>query len=373
MTVNIPEIEQPYFAFGDSGKGIGRGPGKEGDVVGRDPQPGQGKGNKAGDSPGEGIDIQVDLEDVLKLMEEDLKLPRMKPKPNETFEEIKIKYNDISKTGPESLRHTRRTMLEAIKRLAMMGTLDQLQMIPGCQVPLRMITPINSDRRYRQYREIRIPTSNAVIFFARDCSGSMDEFRCEIVSDMAWWIDCWIRRFYKRVDRCYFVHDTRAQEVDEEKFYTYRYGGGTMCSSAFKAISEQLVNRYPPTAFNVYVFYFSDGENWGGDNDRMLQIIKEELGPSVVNMIGMAQVCSWSYEGSVKHFLDQQIKGGNLQQDYFRTAYVGPKNTGPTSAGFANWGYRPEMNEDDRNEQIIDAVRTLLAADQNKYGAGSAA
>lgn len=367
MTISIPEIEIPHFVFGDTGKGLGRGPGKEGDVVGRDPQPGQGSGSGAGSDPGEGIDIQVDLDEVLKFMEEELKLPNMKPKPNETFDEIRIKYNDISRTGPESLRHTRRTMLEALKRLAMMGDLENLYMVPSSLTPIRLITPINSDRRYRQYREIRIPSSNAVIFFARDCSGSMDDYRCDVVSDMAWWIDCWIRKFYKRVDRCYFVHDTRAQEVNEEQFYTYRYGGGTLCSSAFEAIADQLENRYPPDKFNIYIFYFSDGDNWGGDNERMVKIIKEKLGPNIINMIGMAQICPWRYQDSVKQFLDEALKKGELPNEYMRTASVAPKNESPDVNSFGNWGYTPNLTEDERNEQIIDAIRTLLAADQVKY------
>ena len=126
MTISIPEIEIPHFVHGSTGDGVGRGPGEEGDVVGRDPQPGQG-GGQAGTDPGEGIHIQVDMEDILKFMQDELKLPRMLPKPNETFEEIRIKYNDISKTGLNALRHPRRTMKEALKRLAMMGRLDEAQ------------------------------------------------------------------------------------------------------------------------------------------------------------------------------------------------------------------------------------------------------
>ena len=358
MTVSIPQIDIPHFLFGDTGKGVGRGPGKEGDVIGREPQPG--KGSKPGDQPGEGINISVDMDDVLRFMQEELQLPRMRPKPNETFEEVKIKYNDISKNGPESLRHTRRTMKEAIKRMATTGDLYDPKVLADSRGAGRLIAPINSDRRYRQYQEIKIPTSNAVIFFARDCSGSMDDYRCDIVSDMAWWIDCWIRKFYKKVDRCYFVHDTRAWEVNEEEFYTYRFGGGTQCSSAFKAIAEQLENRYPPHAYNVYVFYFSDGDNWGGDNEEMLKVIKEELGPNKVNMIGMSQVCSWRYEDSVKHFFDEAIKSGKLS-DYMRTAYVGPEEaSGDSNFGFGNWGYAPDMSEEDRNSQIIEAIKSLL-------------
>jgi len=359
MNITIPQIDIPRFLHGDTGEGVGRGPGKEGDVVGRDPKPG--KGNKAGDQPGDGITITVDMDDVLKFMQDELKLPEMKPKPNEVFEEVKIRYNDISKVGPESLRHTRRTMLEALKRLATMNELDKLHKLPSSQTPMKIVTPINSDRRYRQYNEVKIPSSNAVIFFARDCSGSMDDYRCDIVSDMSWWIDCWIRKFYKRVERCYFVHDTRAQEVNEEQFYTYRYGGGTQCSSAFRAIADQLENRFPPHAYNVYVFYFSDGDNWGGDNGKIVEIINKELGPDVVNMIGITQICSWRYEDSVKQYIDNCLSDGSLG-DFVRTAYIGPeeKDSSTDEYGFPNWGYAPALTDDDRDMQIIEGIRSLL-------------
>jgi uncharacterized sporulation protein YeaH/YhbH (DUF444 family) len=355
VTISIPQIDIPHFVHGDTGEGIGRGPGKEGDTIGRDPQPG--KGNKAGDQEGEGINISIDMDDVLKFMEEELKLPFMKPKPNETFEEVKIKYNDISRVGLNSLRHTRRTMKEALKRLAMGGKLDELQMVPGASVPMKVITPIKQDFRYRQYREIKIPASNAVIFFARDCSGSMDDYRCDIVSDMAWWIDCWIRRFYKRVDRCYFVHDTRAQEVNEEQFYTYRYGGGTQCSSAFDSIAQQLENRYSPQKFNIYVFYFTDGDNWDNDNERVVKIIKEKLPSGVVNFVGITQVCSWSHEGSVKAYIDDKIKNGIIKSDHVRTTSIGSEHPGSSYSA-------PNLSEDERNGQIINAIKELLSAEK---------
>jgi uncharacterized sporulation protein YeaH/YhbH (DUF444 family) len=354
VNISIPQIDIPHFVFGDMGEGVGRGPGKDGDVIGRDPKPGQGGGG-AGQGEAEGITISIDMEDVLKFMEDELRLPKMKPKPNETFEDIKIKYNDISKVGLNSLRHIRRTMKEALKRSMMMKS-QLIKIVPGSQVPIKVITPIKADFRYRQYKEEKIPSSNAVIFFARDCSGSMDDYRCDVVSDMSWWLDCWIRKFYKRVDRCYFVHDTRAEEVDEQKFYSYRQGGGTQCSSAFDAVADQLVNRYPPEKFNVYFFYFSDGDNWGGDNDRIIKIINERLGPNIVNMIGITQVCSWSYDGSVKYHMDAALKAGQLNKDHVKTAYVGPESKD------SSWSASTSMTEEDRNQQIIEAIRKLLSA-----------
>jgi uncharacterized sporulation protein YeaH/YhbH (DUF444 family) len=204
--IPVDRIHIPHFIHGQQNDGVGRGPGKEGDVIGRDPQKGKG-GNKAGDEHSEGIILQIDLDYVLKAIQADLELPNLRPKKN-NFDEVRIKYNDISLHGPNSLRHMRRTFLKALQRLVASGQEEELHYIPGYAEGIRQVVPIRSDFRYRQYKEIRIPATNAVIFFARDCSISMNETKCDIVSDMSWWIDAWIRRFYKRTEHVYMVHDT---------------------------------------------------------------------------------------------------------------------------------------------------------------------
>lgn len=364
--VSIPGIEQPRFTFGPSkGKQLGRGEGEEGDVIGYEPGDGNGNGNgkgqKAGDDHVEGVTVGVDFEDFLQFLQEELELPEMRPKPTETFEDIKIRYNGYSKVGPNALRHTRRTLITAIKRLASMGELDRLQTIPGMRIPLPLISVIRDDFRYRQYNEVKIPSSNAVAFFVRDCSGSMDDYRCDIVSDMSWWIDMWIKQFYDRLERCYIVHDTKAEEVSEEKFYTYRHGGGTRCSSAFNMIADVIEKRFPPEHYNIYVFYFTDGENWGSsDNELILSMLEDTLGSNVVNLVGVTEVCSYTNSlqtHSLKGFLDQKceiVKSMSKKKgfEHLRTTDVG---AGQGSA----WGGEP-MDEGERNERIIHAIKDLI-------------
>jgi len=348
VTISIPRIDIPRIVFGDNGEGIGRGLGKEGDVIGKDPQ--KGKGNQAGDQEGEGILINLDLEDVLHFLQDELKLPNIKPKPNETFQEVKIKYNNIALTGPESLRHNRRTMLQALKRMAAGGELDKLHYIPGFSDPVRLITPINSDRRYKQYTEIKVPASNAVIFFARDGSASMDQYKCDIVSDMSWWIDAWIRHFYERVERCYIWHDTVAQEVDEETFYRYRYGGGTKCSSAMKLIGKQFENRFPPNKWNIYVIYFTDGENWQEDNVSFIKSIQDLTNGGDVNFVGISQVMAYNYEQSLKNTVDESLSKGVLDKEMVRTTDISPAE-----------GAR-DLSDDERDEAIKNSIIDLLGS-----------
>lgn len=352
ISITIPKIDIPHFVHGTTGKGTGRGPGKEGDVIGKDP--GKGKGNGAGQGESEGIVVNLTLEDVLKFMQDELQLPNIKKKPNEIFDEVKIKYNKISLIGPESLRHNRRTLMQTIKRQAAEGTLDKLTHVPGCADPVRVLKPIKEDKRYRQYNEIKLPSSNALIVFARDGSGSMDEAKCSIVSDMAWWIDTWIRRFYDRVERLYVWHDSTAMEVDEDKFYKYRFGGGTTCSSALKFITKQFENRFTPDKWNIYVFYFTDGENWGEDNEIFIKTLAEEFKPNVVNFTGIAQILASTFSDSVKFHVDKAVKEGILDADNVRTVSVGGSSDGTPS-----WS-SPPMTEESRNQQIIEAIQHLL-------------
>jgi len=347
MSYTIPSIDIPHIVHGESNRGLNRGPGKKGDVLGRD-KDGDGKGNQAGEGEGEGIVVSIDMEDVIDNMGEELELPPMVPKDSELIDETYLRYNSLSKQGPRSLRHPRKTIQQAMKRLAATKELDKLHMIPGYPKPMPMIVPQESDFRYRQYTIHNKPSSNAVIFFARDGSGSMDQTKCDIVSDMCWWMDHWIRRFYDKTERVYIWHDWTAAEVDEEKFYKYRYGGGTQCSSVVKLIADQLQDRFPPNKWNVYVFYFTDGDNWGGDNQVFVDLIKKELPPQVVNMLGITQVMSYSYDGSLKQFVDSKAQEGFFGNgDYIRTTSV----ENPRSGSIAN---------EQRNEGVKKAIQDLL-------------
>jgi len=356
MTLTIPSIDIPHIVYGQPGGGIGRGPGKKGDVIKRDQD--DGNGPQAGQGEGEGIEIEIDMEEVLKFLQEELELPNLKPKPNEIVDETYCRYNSLSRQGPNSLRHPRRTLLEAMKRLAAMGDLEKTYKIPGFAEPMRVITPINSDFRYRQYTEINKPSSNAVIFFARDGSASMSQEKCDIISDMSWWIDVWVRRFYKRVERCYIWHDWVAQEVDENRFYKYRYGGGTQCSTAMQLIAKQLENRFPPKKWNIYVFYFSDGENWGDDSAIFCDVIKKYMSPKDVNMVGITQVLSYNYDTSLKKYVDNKLGEGFFDPEYLKTTAIGQKNESYWTGG---WGSN-SLSEDERNEGTKNAIVELLGA-----------
>ncbi len=359
FTVPIKQIDTPHFVHGESDNGLSRGKVKEGDMIGKDDK--AGKGNKAGDQDKDAIHVQVDEDYVLDLVMKELRLPRLKQK-TQQFEDIKFRYNSLSLTGPESLRHNRKTWQQAMKRMASNGELDKLQKVPGFPVPIRLITPIQADKRFRQRREIKIPSNNAAIIFMRDGSGSVNEEKREIISNISWWAEKLIARQYKgKVQTAYIWHDNKAQEVDQNTWYELAEGGGTTVSSAFVLADELLNFRFPPHAWNVYLFYFTDGDNWTSDNDKLVEIIGQKFGPEVVNMLGVVQILSWDYENSVKKVIDTAVKERKLQPHYIRTISVGPENT-PSNVG-GGWTEPSFGADDDAKYEAIKKVFPKLFGD----------
>jgi len=354
LSISVPKINRPYITYGQGDTGLNRGPGEKGDVIGRDPSDdSQGAGNEEG----EGIWVNIDLEYVLQFMQDELKLPDLKPKESDTYEDMKTIYNSISSTGSEALRHNKKTWLRALKRCMASGELGHGTKIPGFVKPINLISVTNQDKRYKQYNEIHIPSNNAVIMFGRDGSASMDQEKCDIVSDMSWWIDVWIRRFYDKVERVYFWHDTVAQEVDEGKFYKYRYGGGTNCSSCLKLMAKQFENRFPPEKWNIYCFYFTDGDNWNDDNQEFIKSLYKDFSPDIVNLFAITQVLTWNYNDSIKKYVDETLTAEN---NNVRTVSIGPEMV-PDYSSSTPWNSNSNsLSDEERYASVKRAIQILL-------------
>jgi uncharacterized sporulation protein YeaH/YhbH (DUF444 family) len=64
-----------------------------------------------------------------------------------------------------------------------------------------------------------------------------------------------------------------------------------MISSAYKLCVELVNKRFPPEQWNIYALHFSDGDNWGEDDNVCLKVLREKLLP-MVNLFGYSQVTS---------------------------------------------------------------------------------
>lgn len=272
ISIPLPQIDIPRFYHGakQSG-GVGQGQGEEGDALSPgEAQPGQGE---AGDQPGEHIlEVEVDLAELAEILGEELELPKIEPRGTESIVTQKDKYSSIRRTGPDSLRHFKRTFKQALRRQISMGKYDRKNPV---------IIPVRDDLRYRSWKTESKPETNAVIIYMMDVSGSMGDEQKEVVRIESFWIDTWLRSQYSGIESRYLIHDATAKEVDRDTFFRTRESGGTMISSVYKLCSKLIEEEYNPSEWNIYPFHFSDGDNWSVDDTSLcVRILREHVLPA---------------------------------------------------------------------------------------------
>ena len=281
ISIPLPRIDLPHFRYRDGQGGVGQGEGEEGDILGRD---GKGKPERAGDQPGEHeIELDITLDELLDSLVENLELPYIEPKGKKNIIREINRYTGISRSGPESLRHNKRTYKEALKRSIASGNYNPDKPI---------IIPVREDKRYRSKKTYIQPLANAAIIYMMDVSGSMGEKQKELVRVESFWIDAWLRKNYNGLESRYIIHDAKAQEVDRQTFFTTKESGGTAISSAYKLCQKIMESDYPASDWNIYAFQFTDGDNLSEDDSKLCaEILKENLLPNM-NMFGYTQVKS---------------------------------------------------------------------------------
>ena len=296
VSIPVRGIDTPTFRYGDNNDGgVGAGDGKPGDKV-----DGEGEGiGPGGTEAGRHIlEVDITLDELADILGEELQLPRIQPKGKHRITSEKDRYSGIRQSGPESLRHFRRTFRRALRRQIVSGAYDPDQ--PRIIFERR-------DKVYRSWKTVKKPQSNAVIVYMMDVSGSMGDEQKELVRLEAFWIDAWLRRNYEGIESRYVVHDVRAAEVDRHTFFHLREDGGTKISSAFKCGRDLLDAQYHPEEWNIYLFHFSDGDNSSeSDNRECCRLLRENLLP-MVNLFGYCQVASAYGSGNFINVLHEHL------------------------------------------------------------------
>lgn len=282
VSIPVPQLDVPHFRYGNNGSGgVGQGEGEEGTPIGRGDGEQEGGAGQAGSDPGAHVlEVEVTLEELAQIMGDELQLPRIEPKGKKNIVHEKARYTSIRRSGPESLRHFKRTYMEALRRQISSNTYSSHQ---------PRVVPIREDKRYRAWTTEPHPEVNAVAIYMMDVSGSMTDEQKHIVRTEAFWIDTWLKSQYGGLEVRYIIHDAAAKVVDEEMFYHTRESGGTRISSAYKVCTDLIGTEFPATDWNIYCFQFSDGDNWGEDNQVSLRLLREELLPAV-NLFCYGQV-----------------------------------------------------------------------------------
>ncbi len=302
FTVPMPQIDTPRFKFGDKSQGgVGQGEGQPGDPVDgqQDPNGEPGEGEAGQDEGSKELEVELTVDELAQILGEQLELPNIQPKGKKSLQSTVDKYSTIGKTGPDSLRHIKRTYKEALKRQIALGHYD-----PNNPT----VIPTKGDYRYRA-ADTKIEMENsAVVIYMMDVSGSMGDEQKEIVRTESFWINLWLKSQYKDIEIRYIIHDATAKEVDENTFFRTRESGGTLISSAYSLCKQIIEADYNPSEWNIYPFHFSDGDNWSADDTKLcLELLDKFIVPAS-NMFCYGQV--ESRYGSGQFYKDLSSKYG---------------------------------------------------------------
>lgn len=328
---------------GEGKVGLGQGPGKKGDSICRRPVDGQGPGQgsgKPGNEDGEDIvEAEFSIDEIVDMMFEDLGLPNLKKKDLATIEvSLGYKIGGMERVGPMVLLKKKKTAKEGIKtffvflsvlqgkftdrsRLDCFAALkmsngDMVEAIKVLSDPnfvhgFKEVEPFiiigHRDLRFFEMQEKKTSETNAVVFAILDVSGSMSNMKKYIARAILFWSVEVLRRKYTNVNIVFIIHHTTARLVEEKKFFSTSESGGTNGKSAFELANRIITEKYPPSTWNVYTFYFSDGEDFAPQDaiDEMDKMIA-----SGINLLGFANI----KEDSREIFSGVQMWGGDLMK-----------------------------------------------------------
>lgn len=317
VRIPVKGLKDYRFIHGkNNGAGVGQGPGKPGDVIGRKPDNQEQQGQEPGDALGEDyMETEVDIDYLIKIMFEDLGLPWIEEK---TKKQILVpkgyKFDTISKKGIIPRIHKKRTMIEALKRNIMFtaeimeetncteevagGALVQshgdineaIELVKNDLVtePATGATLIeDEDLRFKQIEHDVEYHSKAVVIAMMDVSASMHQKKKYLARSMLFWLVQFLNKMYDHVDIRFITHTTEAKLVDEDTFFYKGESGGTRCASAFELANHLIDTEYPTNEWNVYCIYLSDGEDFEPEDTvrGITEMIDKEI-----SMLGYVEI-----------------------------------------------------------------------------------
>ena len=325
VRVPIKIVDLPEFAYDKRDKGgVGQGDAEVGQPVDAEPQPGDEEGDP-GEDGAEHEYYEMDPEEFAQELDEELGLD-LDPKGKQVVEEIEGDYTDVARAGPDSTLDFERMFTEGLKRKlatefdeAFLREVCKVEAITveevfewarGEHVPVSYAavakihedvaaergawdsiaeveanverTPVRQrireqgldhvpyrreDERYRYPEIVEERERNVVVVNIRDVSGSMRQNKRELVERVFTPLDWYLQGKYDTAEFVYIAHDAEAWEVEREEFFGIRSGGGTKISSAYE-LAEELLESYPYSEWNRYVFAAGDSENSSNDTEQ---------------------------------------------------------------------------------------------------------
>jgi len=317
QVILVPTTEEPKFyhdnsTTSDEEEAGGAGEGKEGEVIGEQKaeQQGEGEGTGAGQGGGGEHDVTSEAHDLGKILTEKFQLPNIKnkgKKPSLT----KFTYDLTDKNrGFGQLLDKKATIKKIIETNIILGNITE---DAEFQPENLVINP--KDKIFRILSKEKDFESQAIVFFVRDYSGSMQGKPTEVVTTQHLLIYSWLMYQYQNnVETRFIVHDTEAKEVpDFYTYYKYQVAGGTQVYPAFELVNKIIETKQLAKDYNIYVFYGTDGDDWEQKGEKMIIEIKKLL--KSINRLGITVAKNqWTY-GTTLTTVEKNVNNSGLLKE----------------------------------------------------------
>lgn len=289
----------------------GSGDGAEGEVIGEQPvreESGEGQGG-AGQGEGGTHDSDTNAYDLGRILTEQFQLPNLKDK-GKKKSLTRYTYDLTDKNlGFGQILDKKATLTRLIATNIALGRVKQAQPIRPEKL---LISP--TDRVYRILSPEKDYESQAMIFFVRDYSGSMQGKPTELVVTQHMLIYSWLLYQYeKQVETRFILHDTEAREVESfHDYYNLKVAGGTQIASAYKLVNEIVETENLAKDYNIYIFHGTDGDDWDSTGKDAIAQLHKML--TYVNRIGIT-VAENGYGMSGRTEVERYLKKSGLLRE----------------------------------------------------------
>ena len=254
----------------------GSGDGEEGEVIGE--QPVRAPDGAGGTGPGQGEGGQHEVEssayDLGRILTEKFKLPNLKDKGKKrSLTRYTYDLTDRHR-GFGQLLDKKATLRKIVETNIHLGNVPDVSHIDPTRF---LVAP--ADKVYRILSREKDYESQALVFFLRDYSGSMEGKSTQLVVAQHVLIYSWLLYQYAmQVETRFILHDTQAAEVPD--FYTYynsKVAGGTLVSSAYTLVNQIVQKENLARDYNIYIFHGTDGDDWDAEGKESLPQLKAML------------------------------------------------------------------------------------------------
>ena len=276
IKIPVRGIKEFRFVYGENKK-VGSAGDKEikkGQKIGdgKKKKKGRRRGDKKpGNETGEEFyEVEISIDEMAKYLFDDLELPDLEKKAFANIMNEKIKRKGYRQKGIRPRLSKKETIKNKIKRKLKATRSGIFNPEDEERFPFH-----ESDLKYKHIEVTKKKTTNAVIFFTMDVSGSMSMTRKFMARSFFFLLYHFIRYRYNKTEIVFISHTTEAWEVDENQFFTRGSSGGTYISSGVAKTLEIIKDRYPKSSWNIYSFHCSDGDNWSTDNAKALRLTEE--------------------------------------------------------------------------------------------------